>query len=341
MSDGDKTAPPRRPVSGIWGACLGGTLGACLVGVAYATFGEEFVELARALPGWAFAPLLVTGLLAALAGHELGHVLGGALVGFRFSLLAVGPLRIEREGRLRVRFNSDLTTWGGIALSLPTDERDLHWRSAVMVAGGPVFSGILGLAGLAVFAWMSASGQWSAGLRLLAMTLGGTSLGLMVVTLIPMPMGLMLSDGGRLVRLLRGGPRAERDVAIMGVVGCVRVGRGPDAWSPGQIERLTRPHDGSTSEWIGRTLAFTHAMAMGDRVGAEEHARRLVEFRPVIAWATRLAMDVELAAYFVEGGDRELAAAIIADCERHQGVLPPEQRATLEQVRVRLGRAAS
>src|SRR4051812_17973391 len=30
--------------------------------------------------------------------HELGHVIGGALVRFRFTMLAWGPVRVTREG---------------------------------------------------------------------------------------------------------------------------------------------------------------------------------------------------------------------------------------------------
>ena len=46
------------------------------------------------------------GLFAAwlcLFVHELGHLVAGMAVGFRFQLLTLGPLRIERgsDGRLR------------------------------------------------------------------------------------------------------------------------------------------------------------------------------------------------------------------------------------------------
>jgi|SRR5579883_633364 hypothetical protein len=48
--------------------------------------------------------------------HECGHLLGGRLVGSRFMLLIVGPLRILREQQgIRVSLNKNLAAYGGMA----------------------------------------------------------------------------------------------------------------------------------------------------------------------------------------------------------------------------------
>ena len=48
-----------------------------------------------ALQGWHLAAFVPVTLLV-IAWHELGHVVGGWLSGFRLVLFAVGPLKIER-----------------------------------------------------------------------------------------------------------------------------------------------------------------------------------------------------------------------------------------------------
>ena len=41
---------------------------------------------------------ILVALIAALVVHELGHVIAGRLVGFRFGLIAVGPVCLRRSG---------------------------------------------------------------------------------------------------------------------------------------------------------------------------------------------------------------------------------------------------
>ena len=97
-------------------------------------------------PGTAFKIGLLAiglaGLYCVLVVHECGHLLAGWLVGFRFQLFTLGPLRVQRDesGRIRPGLNRDLAMYGGAALALPTDGRDLRWRYAWFAAGGPLMS---------------------------------------------------------------------------------------------------------------------------------------------------------------------------------------------------------
>ena len=62
---------------------------------------------------WTVAAMVSLGLMAilvafaAVAVHELGHVLGGLCAGFRFNSLRIGPLRIHRGFRI-----SQYRGWG-------------------------------------------------------------------------------------------------------------------------------------------------------------------------------------------------------------------------------------
>lgn len=54
-------------------------------------------------------------LLVALAGHEVGHLAAGRLCGYRFGLLAVGPVCLMRsQDRFRLRW-LPASHWGPFA----------------------------------------------------------------------------------------------------------------------------------------------------------------------------------------------------------------------------------
>ena len=89
----------------------------------------------------------------ALFVHELGHVLAGWLVGFRFQLFVIGPLRLERgdSGSVRLRLNRDPALFGGVASSLPTDNREVIRKFALIRGRRPGDEpGIRGLDAVAI-----------------------------------------------------------------------------------------------------------------------------------------------------------------------------------------------
>src|SRR5579883_2023855 len=75
------------------------TLMGAIIGFLAARYASPFFS-ALGTPGTAWLlVLLVLLLYVVLIVHECGHLLGGRLVGSRFMLLIVGPLRILREQR--------------------------------------------------------------------------------------------------------------------------------------------------------------------------------------------------------------------------------------------------
>ena len=167
---------------------------------------------------------LPLALFVAIGVHEGGHLLGGRLAGFRAYFLLVGPLRLERTVQgWRVGVNGRLSTWGGLAAAAPSDGRRLRHRMALYVAGGPGASlllGVLCLLGALLLHATDVGGlaqsegtvSLAVGLAFLALAiLGAGSVLLGVVTLIPGRSGGMYTDGGRLLRLVRGGRELETE----------------------------------------------------------------------------------------------------------------------------------
>ena len=60
--------------------------------------------------------IAIGGMFSVILTHELGHLVGGRLVGFQIRLLVVGPLKIDRiDQRLRISLNRSHAHAGGVA----------------------------------------------------------------------------------------------------------------------------------------------------------------------------------------------------------------------------------
>ena len=90
---------------------------------------------------WRLGAAVSLILLLTTAVHELGHLLAGRLVGLRFHLLIIGPLRISREnGRLRMDLHKSAAIFSGMTGSTPGDARNLSQRLLIFTLGGPLAS---------------------------------------------------------------------------------------------------------------------------------------------------------------------------------------------------------
>ena len=165
----------------------------------------------------------IAGVLAAIAVHELGHVVGGLTQRFTFRWMTVGPLRVSLErGRLRFSVNRVGILWGGTAVLQPLDDRDLLRRMCWIAAGGPLAS-----LALAAVAWVAAQG---AGREAWLMTCLASFL-IAVVTLVPSQMNGLRSDGGRLLDLLRDGPARQRECRLLAILVAMNDGQRPASWN--------------------------------------------------------------------------------------------------------------
>ncbi|MFC7671364.1 hypothetical protein ACFQT0_31120 [Hymenobacter humi] len=144
---------------------------------------------------------------------SLGHVLAGRTQGLGFRWLAVGPFRWTRErGRGRLTWRPDQPAAGGLAVCVP--------RPMPAACGGaswplpPAAPGQRGVRRRGLGRVRPAAPAAGAG-RVLggALAVSGLMSGaLALVALVPRPAA---SDGARLLALWRGGPAAQRAVALL------------------------------------------------------------------------------------------------------------------------------
>lgn len=185
-----------------------------LLGAGLGYYGGKLVKQSGAklaLSYWhvAFMPL---AFCLIVAWHELGHLVGGWLSGFRLTLFVVGPLKIERtHDRLRLTLNRNLSLAGGLAASSPPpgtrlNTEDMQRALLRIVAGGPLFS-TLGALLLVPSSLLLAS---LPGLAIALGITGALSMFIALATMTPLSTGGFRSDGARLLQLIRGGEAAQQ-----------------------------------------------------------------------------------------------------------------------------------
>ncbi len=322
-----KPGPLKKAMPLLVGMAIGAAIGFGGMSLAVPEIAPETKALLRdRLGAWNAPVLLAVAILVGYLGiavHELGHVLGGVAARFRFHLYVAGPLRIERDevtGRLGVGFNRVVSLAGGIVAMLPTDTHDLRRRFAMVVAGGPLASFALALAAWAPLAL-------GAPLPPLAdVVLGLTALisaGLGIVTIIPINGGGFTSDGGRLLRLVRGGPVAERESAMLPLLALSTAETPPREWPRELLDTAVALRDATTDECVANLLAYYHALDTGD---VELAARRMDRTVATLeAVPPGVAPSIRLEAAFFAAYRRDAAGArehLAAVPEKAFGIKP-------------------
>ena len=240
----------------LFGALLGGLVG---FGITYSFLRMDTAQTRGLLElnPLALALILVGCGLFTLLVHELGHLGAGMLGGMRPLLLIIGPLRVQREGdRMRVGFNRSLALAGGIAACVPPDDSNLRQRMAWTIAGGPIASIFLTLAGILLVAL-----QINTTIGLIIAFISGL---ICIVTLIPIRSNGFNSDGARLLMLARGGPTVDRYLANLALVSGSLGGIRPRDWNPSLVERAQALPDGTIDHYSAQLMAYSHMLDNGN-----------------------------------------------------------------------------
>lgn len=146
-----------------------------------------------------------------LVVHELGHVVGGLLAGYRVQRVTVGPLSVELgDGRVRIRLNRELREYGGVVRMAERADGAPRLRAGIVALAGPVASVAAGaLVVGAAAAWLADPPISAVGFRgyliaKLAAVFGVGSVVVGLANLLPVSFSGRLSDGARLWVLVRG-----------------------------------------------------------------------------------------------------------------------------------------
>lgn len=204
----------------------------------------------------------VVAMIVALAVHELGHLIAGLAVGFQFSVFVIGPVLVERSptGSIRVGWNRVPALFGGVAGTVPTRPEGLRSRFAMVIAGGPCASALLAVGAAIALQWLSLpQGMLRTELSWLRLLSSAIFLG----TAIPLPNGPFVSDGLRFLRMVRGGPKGDRDLSLLTLMALQRAGVRPRVWDRSLLERALEVRDGSMFEGQIQFYSYLQALDSG------------------------------------------------------------------------------
>ncbi len=258
---------------------------------------------------------LLAAILMVILIHELGHLVGGRIAGYSFFMLTVGPFKWVREqDKVRMRWNTSLNTFGGLALMVPTLSESESRRMGYFILGGPVASfGLFLFAMLGVFlvhlTQFSSFFVIHAGFFL--MIVAAMSLVIGISALIPFSSRGFASDGKQFLDLLRGGKYAERRLLMLALASQSFHGKRPREWDASLMVRLLDLAEYRKDQIaVGvHGMAFYHYLDLGevDRAVAElDRALELIDAYPP---ALRQGLWLERAYFQARYGNDPQAAA--------------------------------
>ena len=299
--------PHRKPVLKTALQMVGGMLVGGAFGAGIAIFGVHHLpSLDLGIAGKiAMAAALVVSFPLLVGVHELGHLLGGMAAGFRPLLFMVGPLRVEREGeRFRARLSLKGAMFGGLAACVPTDTHDLRRRTLWLIAGGPLASFVAGVLLLGLRPLLDAPPVAD----VLLLATGAISLLIWMASIIPSTAGGFYSDGGRMIRLVRGGDDVEREVACLALIGLSMGGARPRDWGPELVARASAGEADTLFGVAGRMYAAVHEKDSGRMDAARAHLDVALASAEVLPVQARPGLMLQ-AAFFAARVDGDAARA--------------------------------
>lgn len=298
VSTSQKALKRAAPGLGILIGMGGGAVFGYMVG-ASAVHSPLLREKLRALSGFDLLALPFLMLLV-LAVHEAGHLLGGFRHGMRFLIYIVGPFQLSQSpSGIRFSWLFNLGTMGGLAAATPNPERPLKPQLLSLIAGGPIASLLLALAGLAIS--LLAGGR----LGTYGLITGVLSLLIFMVTAIPLRAGGFMSDGMQFVEVIRGGRAVEERQALLVLMAQSLGGTRPRDLDRAVIQQVlsfesAEPVRRVAAHWY----AYLAAVDAGEEIAAE-HAAWLSENIEAYPDGFRQSLAIELALHEAATGNVE------------------------------------
>jgi hypothetical protein len=190
--------------------------------------------------------------------HELGHFLFGAFNGFDLKCFAVGRWVIVRRGQ-RMKFGRTRRKHaGGFIQTIPKSPIFLNKRLFMMILGGPVGSFLLFCVGVIPLLFPKLVSEYEV-VRMIAF-LSIISLYMAIFNAIPLRIGYLRTDGGRMLDLIQNNLEGQRFVALYGVAASLRQGTRPRDIDPMLVEQLLAIPEKSTGHVSGLLMAYSVAL---------------------------------------------------------------------------------
>jgi len=280
--------------------------GGTVIGLSISAF-PALDAVMRQTPLWLYLSTLMGGLFLAVVLHEIGHLIGGLLVGFRFSLVAIGPFMVRRRGNaIRFEWNWQLRLRGAVAATYPPDTQNLNRRMAVAVAGGPVMNALLILLCVPLLLWLPSDAYPTLWL-FLVMVVFSCVITLLSVTFVSRSMGF-LCDRARLQVLLSQGQDGHRFGAALALTAASMSGVRPRDWDPLWIDQATALRDGEFDDLVAHLFAYAHWLDRSDPVRAGEALSYVLDHRANLPPMIQPGVNLE-AAYFTAWEREDTATA--------------------------------
>jgi hypothetical protein len=237
--------------------------------------------------------LAILGVTLILVVNEGCHVLGGKMVGFRFVMLVLGPMKIvSTRGGVKIMRSSRQDPGPVAIVSVPMTSDNLRWRMVAMALAGSLTNVALWL----VCWWLSGVTQGATSTFLALTSL--FSLFVVVYSLLPFKSSGRLSVGAYLKMLAMGGPEAERLCCILMIMGASLMGKRPREWDADWIRRITALDDSTLLDASACQGAFYWALDMGNVEEGERYLMRAIAHPEVIPSAVRPAFLVDAAFFY-------------------------------------------
>lgn len=248
--------------------------------------------------GWLLLVAVTLVLLLTAVVHEVGHLLAGYLVHFRFHTLVVGLLRISRvNGRLQFQRERGGSFFNGLAASLPTHMDNLARRLLWFALGGPLASLLFALVALAVALFLGSELRrmldylWLWECSLFAAI---SAYFFFLTSLYPGSYyNGMVADGGRIAMLLARSPESARWQALVQLNVADLHGERPSTWDENLLRQSLIQPDNSHDYLTALLMNYHHEL---DRKRPSQAAAFLEEaINLPVAWAagmrSRLAVE--------------------------------------------------
>ena len=310
-------------------ALLMGGLGA-MVGSTLARSGLQYPHVKASLQSLAAWDLLAVPVLlvAVLAFHEAGHLVGGISRGMRFLLFIAGPFGFFRGADgIRFRWCFKLGTLGGLAAALPAPGQPLEPQLRRLIAAGPGAS--LLLAGLGAAAFFGGEGRAAA----YGLFTGLFSAAIFLVTALPFRAGGFMSDGMQLLQLRRDPGMVERKTRLMALVGISMGGARPRELDPALLTSAQALTGVETSYDVGVWMySFAQALDSGDVAAASDWLDRMEGCFADYPDGFRQGLAIELALF--EALHRRRLAEAEAWLGKARGGLVDDSRRALAEAAV-------